>query len=191
MIKLTDLSFGQKLYGIDTYRLVVNEYTISGLVDAFYFDDPWRRYRVYVDGSFSSSYISLSELKKDYFFTKEKAEARVDYLKKQKDKQQERCRLRDEAKVEFDKLPAPDVKGKHIMILIEKGKWIKTTIRAVFPEYVKNKWRWVYVSNARDNKYLPEREGKNWKFWTKLEELKEQKKSLEEQIENLEKGENK
>lgn len=79
--------------------------------------------------------------------------------------------------------------GKMVMVRFKRhGKEVayeKVNIVNLFPTY--NKGEYSFTTKPFTNHYLTTREGKNWYFWTELDELKKQKETIEKRIKELEK----
>lgn len=79
--------------------------------------------------------------------------------------------------------------GKNVMVRFKRhGKEIshyeKVTIDTLYPTYKKGEYS--FSTKPFTNHYLTTREGKNWYFWTELDELKQQKETIEKRIKELE-----
>lgn len=79
--------------------------------------------------------------------------------------------------------------GKTVMVRFTRyGKEVshyeKVKINKLYPRY--NKDEYSFDTQPETNHYLTTREGKNWYFWTELDELKKQKESIDKRIKELE-----
>ena len=80
--------------------------------------------------------------------------------------------------------------GKTVMVRFkghgkEESYYKKVTIDTLFPRYKKDEYS--FSTTPVTNYYLTTREGKNWYFWSELDELKQQKEKIEKRIKELEK----
>lgn len=79
--------------------------------------------------------------------------------------------------------------GKTVMVRFKGGKeesyYKKVTIDTLYPTYKKGEYS--FDTKPETNNYLTTREGKNWYFWSELDELKKQKEDIEKRIKELEK----
>jgi len=78
--------------------------------------------------------------------------------------------------------------GKTVMVRFkrygkEETSYEKVKIDRIYPAYKKGEYSFVTKPNT--NSYLTTREGKNWYFWTELDELKKQKENIEKRIKEL------
>lgn len=81
--------------------------------------------------------------------------------------------------------------GKTVMVRFkrhgkEESHYEKVKISKLYPRY-NNKDEYSFSTQPETNHYLTTREGKNWYFWTELDELKKQKEIIEKRIKELEK----
>lgn len=79
--------------------------------------------------------------------------------------------------------------GKTVMIRFKRyGKEVshyeKVKIVSLQPTYKKNEY--LFSTQPTTNQYLTTREGKNWYFWNEIDELKEQKETIEKRIREIE-----
>lgn len=79
--------------------------------------------------------------------------------------------------------------GKTVMVRFkrhgkEESHYEKVNIVNLYPTY--NKGEYSFTTKPTTNRYLTTREGKNWYFWTELDELKKQKEIIEKRIKELE-----
>ena len=79
--------------------------------------------------------------------------------------------------------------GKNVMVKFKRyGKEVshyeKVKIVSLQPTYKKNEY--LFSTQPTTNQYLTTREGKNWYFWTELDELRQQKEIIEKRIKELE-----
>lgn len=79
--------------------------------------------------------------------------------------------------------------GKTVMVRFkghgkEESYYKKVTIDTLFPRYKKDEYS--FSTTPVTNYYLTTREGKNWYFWSELDELKQQKEKIEKRIKELE-----
>jgi hypothetical protein len=79
--------------------------------------------------------------------------------------------------------------GKTVMVRFkghgkEESYYKKVTIDTLFPRYKKDEYS--FSTTPVTNYYLTTREGKNWYFWSELDELKQQKERIEKRILELE-----
>ena len=79
--------------------------------------------------------------------------------------------------------------GKTVMVRFkghgkEESYYKKVTIDTLFPRYKKDEYS--FSTTPVTNYYLTTREGKNWYFWSELDELKQQKEAIEKRIKELE-----
>lgn len=70
------------------------------------------------------------------------------------------------------------------MIRVEEGEWVVSSIKMIVPTYKEGVLQ--FVDTARSNHYKFNREGRNWKYWTELDELKAKREALEKRIAELE-----
>jgi hypothetical protein len=82
--------------------------------------------------------------------------------------------------------------GKTVMVRFkeygkEESHYKKVTIDTLFPRYKKDEYS--FSTTPVTNYYLTTREGKNWYFWSELDELKQQKEKIEKRIKELENDE--
>lgn len=82
--------------------------------------------------------------------------------------------------------------GKTVMVKFkghgkETSYYKKVTIDALNPTYKKGEYS--FTTKPTTNQYLTTREGKNWYFWSELDELKQQKETIEKRIKELENDE--
>ena len=79
--------------------------------------------------------------------------------------------------------------GKTVMVRFRRinqdVKYEKGVIHSLIPTYKKGEY--LFCTSPSTNQYLTTREGKNWYFWTELDELKQKKADIEKRIEDLEK----
>ena len=79
--------------------------------------------------------------------------------------------------------------GKTVMVRFRRKnqdvKYEKGVIQSLIPTYKKGEY--LFCTSPSTNQYLTTREGKNWYFWTELDELKQKKEVLEKRIQELEK----
>ncbi len=78
--------------------------------------------------------------------------------------------------------------GKTVMVRFkghgkEESYYKKVKIALLNPTYKKGEYS--FTTKPATNKYLTTREGKNWYFWSELDELKQQKEILEKRIKEL------
>lgn len=78
--------------------------------------------------------------------------------------------------------------GKTVMVRFrrnnQEAKHEKVVIDHLYPRDVKDEFS--FTTNPSTNQYLTTREGKNWYFWTELDELKQKKLAIEKRISELE-----
>ncbi|MFA5719491.1 MAG: hypothetical protein WC939_00365 [Acholeplasmataceae bacterium] len=79
--------------------------------------------------------------------------------------------------------------GKTVTVKFKRyGKEIshyeKVEIVSLEPTYKKGEYS--FETKPTTNRYLTTREGKNWYFWSELDELKQQKETIEKRIKELE-----
>lgn len=79
--------------------------------------------------------------------------------------------------------------GKTVMVRFKRqnneSNYEKVVISDVFPTHKLNVY--LFSTRPRTNHYLTSREGKNWYFWTELDELKQKKQEIDRRILELEK----
>lgn len=79
--------------------------------------------------------------------------------------------------------------GKTVMVRFRRKNqdttYEKAVIHSLTPTYKKGEY--LFCTSPSTNQYLTTREGKNWYFWTELDELKQKKADIEKRIEDLEK----
>lgn len=79
--------------------------------------------------------------------------------------------------------------GKTVMVRFkrhgdEESHYEKVKIVSLHPTYKKGEYS--FGTRPITNHYLTTREGKNWYFWSELDELKKQKETIEKRIKELE-----
>jgi hypothetical protein len=74
--------------------------------------------------------------------------------------------------------------NKVVMVRIDTDKWLKTTISAVYA--TDKKGEYFFTTSPRGSgAYLLKREGKNWYFWSELDELEKKREELDKKIQSL------
>ena len=131
--------------------------------------------------------VYSDDIGKKVFFSEKKANNVADNLNEIE--RQRQLRYEEEKKIYIENLAKletyDDLKlDDGVLIKVENGEWVKSTVEAIGVTYKKDEL--YFVDSLRHNKYLTTREGKNWKRWTKLDELKLQKENIEKQIKDLE-----
>lgn len=102
-------------------------------------------------------------------------------------KWQTKKEIREENQKNLDEVSKNYV-GKNVMVRFidhskEESYYKKVTIDTLYPTYKKNEY--LFSTQPTTNQYLTTREGKNWYFWTELDELKQQKETIEKRIKEL------
>lgn len=130
-----------------------------------------------------NTYVSRSELKAKRVYDRLLETHNRRELKWQKEREfyQENYKNLDEVSKNYV--------GKTVMVRFkghgeEESYYKKVTIDTLFPRYKKDEYS--FSTTPVTNYYLTTREGKNWYFWSELDELKQQKEILEKRIKELE-----
>src|SRR5690554_3330871 len=129
-----------------------------------------------------STYVSRSELKaKRVYDTLAETRNRRE-LKWKKERE-----IREENQKNLDEVSKNYV-GKTVMVRFkgygkEESYYKKVTIDTLYPTYKKDEYS--FSTKPTTNQYLTTREGKNWYFWSELDELKQQKETIEKRIKEL------
>ena len=130
-----------------------------------------------------SKYVTRSELKAKRVYERLMERHNRRELKWQKEREfyQENNKNLDEVSKNYV--------GKTVMVRFkghgkEESYYKKVTIDILYPRYKKDEYS--FSTNPVTNYYLTTREGKNWYFWSELDELKQQKETIEKRIKELE-----
>ena len=129
-----------------------------------------------------STYVSRSELKaKRVYDTLAETRNRRE-LKWKKERE-----IREENQKNLDEVSKNYV-GKTVMVRFkgygkEESYYKKVTIDTLYPTYKKDEYS--FSTKPTTNQYLTTREGKSWYFWSELDELKQQKETIEKRIKEL------
>ena len=195
------MQIGQKVYTIKEVGhpswFEVQEHEVTGLVrktEKNRLDDNFEYYLDGVGGWYlTTKKITVTERNYKYrlFTSEKKAENAARSLNEQRKAYRERINkekeIEKEIKVYNDEwIKTLDVVGKQVMVKVgwQHQRWAKATIRTVYPS---DKEKNVYMFRACGNWYISSREGKNWYFWTELDELKKQREDIDKKIAEKEK----
>ena len=128
-------------------------------------------------------YVTRSELK-----AKRVYDRLLETHNRRKLKWQTEIEIREENFKNLDEVSKNYV-GKNVMVRFkghgkEESYYKKVTIDTLYPTYKKGEYS--FSTKPITNQYLTTREGKNWYFWSELDELKQQKETIEKRIKELE-----
>ncbi len=128
-------------------------------------------------------YVSRSELKAKRVYVR-----LLETDNRRKFKWQTEKEIREENLKNLDEVSKNYV-GKTVMVKFKRyGKEVsyyeKVKIVSLHPTCKKNEY--LFSTQPTTNQYLTTREGKNWYFWSELDELKQQKETIEKRIKELE-----
>lgn len=185
-VKGKNLKLGDVLYVVNEWHLSlgIKKVIVTGLtlnkkgdVD-FHIDNESNCYYYQYN-----SYITRSEAKANKVYNT------LLEQQKQRDKRYiEQKEIRDENQIHLDEVSKNYV-GKNVMVKFHRNgketEYEKVTIYELYPTYKKSEYS--FSTSPKTNQYLTSREGKNWYFWTELDELKKKKEQLEKRIMELEK----
>ena len=192
MAKVKDLRLGQTLWmAYDRHGYICNitepvEVFVTGL--SVRSNDGRKDIYTFTCSHNTGTYnhYSESELKLFFYFTKEKAQHFIDSegakVMASRVRHELRQRIRERNILLLKELEP--LLGKRIMIRVEEGEWIVSSIKTIVPTYKEGVLQ--FIDTARSNRYKFNREGRNWKYWTELDELKAKRDALEKQIAELE-----
>lgn len=130
-----------------------------------------------------NKYVTRSELK---------AKRVYDNLLEARNRRELKWRTKEEIREEnlknIDKVSQNYV-GKTVMVRFkgygkEEPYYEKVTIDTLYPRYKKGEY--AFLTKPATNYYLTTRKGKNWYFWSELDELKQQKETIEKRIKEIE-----
>ena len=187
MAKVKDLKLGQTLWmAYDSKgRVTVKDEPMEVQVTGLIVKRGSHFFRVSHNESQYPDYWE-NELKRFFFFTKEKAQRFMDNVHEE----QKRRFRRDADRREIwnrntDALvTVQPLVGARIMIKVEDGEWVTSSIKEVIPTYRKDQLG--FIDAYRSNHYRFTREGINWKYWTELDELKIKQEAIAKRIAELE-----
>lgn len=129
------------------------------------------------------SYITRSETKATKVYN-----ILLEQQKQRNKRYIEEKEIRAENQIHLD-VVSKNYVGKTVMVKFQRygkeTKYEKVTIYELYPTYKKGEYS--FSTSPKTNQYLTSREGKNWYFWTELDELKKKKEDIEKRIKELEK----
>jgi len=188
-VKPEKLKLGDVLYFVDRHNLSkgVQQATVTTLslndkkevtfktdnrIDTYDINDINNWYR----------YVSRSELKAKRVYNNLLEARNRRKLKWQKERE-----IREENQKNLDEVSKNYV-GKTVMVRFkrygkEESYYKKVTIDTLYPTYKKDEYS--FSTKPTTNQYLTTREGKSWYFWSELDELKQQKETIEKRIKEL------
>src|SRR5690554_4510733 len=188
-VKPEKLKLGDVLYFVDRHNLSkgVQQATVTTLslndkkevtyktdnrIDTYDVNDINNWYR----------YVSRSELKAKRVYNNLLEARNRRKLKWQKERE-----IREENQKNLDEVSKNYV-GKTVMVRFkrygkEESYYKKVTIDTLYPTYKKDEYS--FSTKPTTNQYLTTREGKSWYFWSELDELKQQKETIEKRIKEL------
>jgi hypothetical protein len=74
--------------------------------------------------------------------------------------------------------------NKVVMVYVGEGRWIKATVTNMWTS--DKRGRYYFTTSPRGSgAYLTKREGKNWYFWSELDELEKKREELDKKIQSL------
>lgn len=180
MKKYDSRIIGQKAYFVKGHRKEITELTITGFtVDADGYHLIYDNKDIYVGWQ---DRIFLSEKKANNFLN--------DIIKREEVRELRNIKNKEYiAKLEDSLTDYDHLVGSDVMLKENHGKWYKHKIKGFHIVYRYSKKKPVigfYTLNG-SGMYLLSREGKNWKFWTKLDELNTKLEKLQEQVKDVKK----
>ena len=196
------MQLGEKLYTIKQVGspscFEVEEHVLTGLVRKTNKPFLGDAFEYHLDGAahwhLTTKKITVTERSYNLrlFRSKKKAENVVRSLNEQRKAFRERLKKEREREKEikaYNKewiIKTLDVVGKQVMVKVgwQHQRWAKATIRTVYPS---DKEKNVYMFRACGNWYISSRAGKNWYFWSELDELKKQREEIDKKIAEKEK----
>lgn len=130
-----------------------------------------------------SNYITRSEKK-----AQKVCQLWLDEKKRREERYEKERRLYKENQSKLDEVSKRYI-GKTVMVRFRRRgqdtAYEKVVISQIFAR--DNKDEFIFATKPATNYYLTTREGKNWYFWTELDELKQKKEAIEKRIKELEK----
>ena len=184
MIGLGQKVYAIKRYGHPSYIYEVYERTVTSIHledEQYSLDNSNHRVSISPKGD-GNALMDFGRI----YTSKKKAENVAKSLNDEQQRQEEKQKkINEKAEkiAEYNKkwIETLDVIGKEVMVYIGKGEWVKQTIKKIVGWNKLETWAfWGYRGY-----YLSTREGKNWYFWTELDELKRKKKDIEDKIKAL------
>ena len=186
-VKPEQLKLGDVLYFVDRHHLSkgVQQATVTtiSLNDkkevTFMTDNHLESYQL----NSWNKYVSRSELKVKRVYNnliEQKARRDARYQKENEFYQENSEKLDEVSK---------NYVGKTVMVRFkrhgdEEAHYEEVKINMLRPTYKKGEYS--FTTKPFTNRYLTTREGKNWYFWSELDELKKQKETIEKRIKELE-----
>ena len=175
------ITIGQEIYEIEFKddKYVVVEKTLTGTVKRL--DDCYEYYVDYTQTH--KGFVPNHHQRYRLFTSKKKAENVAKVLNDERKRYDVIDAKRKKIKKYNEEwIKTLDVVGKYVMVYVGEGKWHKQQIKEIVPWEKKESYAfWGY-----SGWYVSYREGKNWYFWSELDELKRKKEKLEKQIKELE-----
>lgn len=192
-VKSEKLKLGDVLYFVDRHHLLigVQQATVTTLSlnhkkeVTFTTDNELKTYHL----NAWNTYVTRSELKAKRVYDRLLEENNRKELKWRTEKEIKRKANLENIK-NLDEVSKNYV-GKTVMVKFkghgkEESYYKKVTIDTLYPSYKKDEYS--FSTKPATNQYLTTRECKNWYFWSELDELKQQKETIEKRIKELENG---
>lgn len=179
-VKPEKLKLGDVLYFVDKHRLSkgVQKATVTILSLNDKKEVRFNTDKLLTSNNLNSwnKYVSRSELK-----AKRVYDRLLETHNRRELKWNKKREIREENQKNLDEVSKNYV-GKTVMVRFkghgkEESYYKKVTINTLNPTYKKGEYS--FTTKPATNQYLTTREGKNWYFWSELDELKQQKETIE------------
>ena len=176
MKRFDERIIGQKAYEVDTYNNTIQELTITG------FTVSKEGYQLTYEPDATTSW------RKKLFLSKKKA---VNFLNNLINEYNRRQAKRLEATKMYNILrEAVDnykhLIGREVVVKTRPNQWTKDTIIDI--DVVGRPYRepeLCFRTRLGSGAYLFKREGRNWKYWSELDDLLDEKKTLKVKLDNI------